>query len=142
MLTVKEKLEHFQIMSTFPQTDTLFADPLSVERAAADLLDDKSAVALADFFKAMADPTRVRMLSALARTELCVNDLTMMLNMEQSAVSHQLRALRKWRLVRYRKVGRQVYYTLDLDHTPDYFLRSLDRARQRTTRRSPQEVPG
>ncbi len=109
--------------------DTLVADPVSVERAAADLLDNKSAVALADFFKALADPTRVRMLSALARTELCVNDLTLILNMEQSAVSHQLRALRKWRLVRHRKVGRQVYYTLDLDHTPEYFIRSLDSAR-------------
>ena len=118
-------------MDTLVQTDTLFADPISVERASADLLDSKSAVALADFFKAMADPTRVRMLSALAHTELCVNDLTMMLDMEQSAVSHQLRALRRWRLVRCRKAGRQVYYTLDLDHTPDFFLRSLDRARQR-----------
>src|ERR1700738_2321157 len=99
------------IMST--QTDTLFADPVSVERASADLLDDKSALMLAGFFKAMADPTRVRMLSALARTELCVNDLTMILNMEQSAVSHQLRALREWHLVRSRKAGRQGFFTLD-----------------------------
>jgi ArsR family transcriptional regulator, lead/cadmium/zinc/bismuth-responsive transcriptional repressor len=112
------------------EPQTLFADPLSVERAAADLLDDTSAVALAEFFKAMADPTRVRMLSALANTELCVNDLTIILNMEQSAVSHQLRALRNWGLVRYRKVGRQVYYSLDLDRTPEFFIRSLDRARQ------------
>ena len=134
-------------MRAFTQIDTLdtqVADPVSVERASADLLDDKSAIALADFFKAMADPTRVRMLSALARTELCVNDLTLILNMEQSAVSHQLRALRKWRLVRHRKVGRQVYYTLDLDHTPDYFLRSLDGARRRSSgvRGAPQTVPG
>jgi DNA-binding transcriptional ArsR family regulator len=113
------------------RSSTLFADPLSAERASADLLDDKSAVALADFFKAMADPTRVRMLSALANTELCVNDLTIMMNMEQSAVSHQLRALRNWRLVRARKVGRQVYYTLDTDHTPDFFVHSLRRARLR-----------
>jgi ArsR family transcriptional regulator, lead/cadmium/zinc/bismuth-responsive transcriptional repressor len=113
------------------EPQTLFADPISVERASADLLDDSSAVALAEFFKAMADPTRVRMLSALANTELCVNDLTIILNMEQSAVSHQLRALRRWGLVRYRKVGRQVYYTLDLDHTPEFFIHSLDRARMR-----------
>jgi ArsR family transcriptional regulator, lead/cadmium/zinc/bismuth-responsive transcriptional repressor len=116
-------------MITLTQTDTLFADPLSVERASADLLDDQSANALADFFKAMADPTRVRMLSALANTELCVNDLTMILNMEQSAVSHQLRALRRWNLVRYRKAGRQVYYTLDMDHTPEFFIHSLSGAR-------------
>ena len=120
-------------MSTFAQMETLFADPVNVERASADLLDNNSAAALADFFKAMADPTRVRLLSALAHTELCVNDLTMMLDMEQSAVSHQLRALRRWRFVRCRKAGRQVYYTLDLDHTPDFFIRSLDRARQPDT---------
>jgi ArsR family transcriptional regulator, lead/cadmium/zinc/bismuth-responsive transcriptional repressor len=119
-------------MDTFTSVaTTLFSDPINVERAAADLLDDDSANALADFFKAMADPTRVRVLSALARTELCVNDLTIMLNMEQSAVSHQLRALRHWRLVRCRKVGRQVYYTLDLDNTPEFFVNSLNRARQR-----------
>lgn len=108
---------------------TPFADPANAERAVADLLDSESATHLAEFFKAMADPTRVRMLSALAHTELCVNDLTVMLNMEQSAVSHQLRALREWRLVRHRKVGRQVYYTLDPDHTPDFFMHSLNRAR-------------
>lgn len=113
-------------------TSFLATDPISVENAAADLLDDESAYALADFFKAMADPTRVRMLSALARHELCVNDITLMLNMEQSAVSHQLRALRDWGLVRYRKVGRQVYYTLDLERTPEFFIMSLDRARQRS----------
>jgi len=119
-------------MDTSTHTDILFADPANVERAAADLLDTLSAVALADFFKAMADPTRVRLLSALARTELCVNDLTIILNMEQSAVSHQLRALREWRLVRARKAGRQVYYTLDMDHMPEFFIRSLDSARQRS----------
>lgn len=119
-------------MDTPTQTCTAFANPASVEQASADLLDSQSALALADFFKAMADPTRVRMLSALARTELCVNDLTMILNMEQSAVSHQLRALREWHLVRCRRQGRLVYYTLDMDHMPDFFIRSLDRARQRT----------
>lgn len=117
-------------MDTPAPTDAVFIDPINVERASADLLDKESADALADFFKAMADPTRVRMLSALARTELCVNDLTMILNMEQSAVSHQLRALREWRLVRYRKVGRQVFYSLDTDYVPEFFLRSLDLARK------------
>jgi DNA-binding transcriptional ArsR family regulator len=117
-------------MDTPARTDAVFIDPINVERVSADLLDKESADALADFFKAMADPTRVRMLSALARTELCVNDLTMILNMEQSAVSHQLRALREWRLVRYRKVGRQVYYSLDTDYVPEFFLRSLDLARK------------
>jgi ArsR family transcriptional regulator, lead/cadmium/zinc/bismuth-responsive transcriptional repressor len=112
-------------------TEFTVSDPVNVERAASDLLDTESAATLADYFKAMSDPTRVRMLSALSRTELCVNDLTLILNMEQSAVSHQLRALRDWRLVRCRKVGRQVYYTLDLEHAPDFVTDSLNLARER-----------
>ncbi len=131
MLKAVGKIGNLLHMNTSAHTGTLFADPMNVERASADLLDSMSAEALADFFKAMADPTRVRMLSALARTELCVNDLTIILDMEQSAVSHQLRALREWRLVRCRKAGRQVYYTLDADHMPEFFIRSLDNARQR-----------
>ncbi len=117
-------------MDTFSLSGPTFADPTSVQRAAADLLDSDRATALADFFKVIADPTRVRLLSALAHTELCVTDLTAMLHMEQSAVSHQLRTLRDSNLVRFRKAGRQVYYTLDSEHIPDFFIDSLDRARQ------------
>jgi DNA-binding transcriptional ArsR family regulator len=123
-------------MRTLMQIDTTFADPINVERASADLLDDASATDLANHFKVLADPTRVRLLSALLNTELCVNDLTAILNMEQSAVSHQLRALRQWGFVRHRKVGRQVYYTLDVESTPEFFLRSLDRARQQHTEKA------
>lgn len=95
------------------------------------VLDDDSATALAEFFRIMADPTRVRLLSALAHQELCVHDLQQALNMEQSAISHQLKALRSRQLVRFRKVGRQVYYSLDRERTPEFFLNSMDNARQR-----------
>jgi DNA-binding transcriptional ArsR family regulator len=118
-------------MVSFVAATTLYADPQNAERASADVLDNHSAERLADFFRVMADPTRVRLLSALANTELCVNDLRLILNMEQSAVSHQLRALREWGMVRARKEGRQVYYSLDPDRTPDYFLSSLNHARRR-----------
>ena len=112
-------------------TYPMFADPQNVERAFADLLDSGSAEQLAEFYRVLADPTRVRLLSAIANTELCVNDLRLILEMEQSAVSHQLRALREWGMVRARKVGRQVYYSLDTERTPEYFLNSVNRARQR-----------
>jgi DNA-binding transcriptional ArsR family regulator len=111
--------------------DAFFPDPTNVEQAAAAVLDDASASELADFFRIMADPTRVRIFSALAGAELCVTDLRLILNMEQSAVSHQLRALREWGLVRCRKAGRQVFYSLDPEHTPDFFIASLNRARSR-----------
>lgn len=95
-------------------------------------LDEDTAVALAALFKALADPTRVRLIAALVtHAELCVNDLTALLNMEQSAVSHQLRTLREWRLVRRRRLGRQIYYSLDDEHVRDLLLRSLEHVRHR-----------
>ncbi len=71
---------------------------------------------LADFFKVLGDSTRVRILMALDVSELCVCDLADALSMTKSAVSHQLRALRQARLVRYRKEGKNVFYSLDDEH--------------------------
>ncbi len=70
---------------------------------------------MAEFFGVLADPNRLRLLSALAKQELCVCDLAAALKMSESAVSHQLRILRATRLVNYRKEGRNVYYRL-ADH--------------------------
>ena len=71
---------------------------------------------LADFFKVLGDSTRVRILMALDTSELCVCDIAQVLSMTKSAVSHQLRALRQARLVRYRKEGKNVFYSLDDEH--------------------------
>jgi ArsR family transcriptional regulator len=76
---------------------------------------------MAQIFHALADPTRVRILSALRQGELCVGDLAQALNMSISAISHQLRLLRELRLVRNRRRGRHIYYTLDDDHVHDMF---------------------
>ena len=89
------------------------------------LLDGLSATHLADTFKALADPTRVRIISILNETELCVCDLAATLGMSQSAVSHQLRLMRQMRLVKNRKEGRMVYYALDDEHIRDLFQRGL-----------------
>ena len=72
--------------------------------------------ALADTFKVLGDPTRLRIVAALADTELCVCDLALALGVSSSVVSHSLRALRHMRLVRYRKVGKIAYYALDDAH--------------------------
>lgn len=72
--------------------------------------------ALADTFRALGDPTRLRIAFALAREELCVCDLATLLGVSQSVVSHSLRALRQMRLVRYRKEGKIAYYVLDDHH--------------------------
>lgn len=71
---------------------------------------------LAETFRVLGDPTRLRVVHALADHELCVCDLAAVLGVEQSVVSHSLRALRQMRLVRYRKEGKIAYYSLDDDH--------------------------
>jgi ArsR family transcriptional regulator len=97
-----------------------------VQSALPQLLTDSTAVRLAETFKALSDPTRVRIVSLLADAELCVCDLAAALGMSQSAVSHQLRTLRDLRLVRWRRAGRQVFYTLDDEHVADLFRRGLE----------------
>lgn len=101
-------------------------DPDKVARAETTLVNVETAIPVANLFKALADPTRVRIISALLHTELCVNDLTALLGMQQSAVSHQLRALRQWRLVRRERRGRLMYYRLDDEHVYDLLMRSLE----------------
>lgn len=95
------------------------------------LLDESDAVDLADFFKALGDPTRVKMIHALLKSELCVHDLTEVLEMNQSAVSHQLRFLRNTRIVKRRKVGRTVYYSLDDNHIEQIFSQTLQHLKHR-----------
>ncbi len=90
------------------------------------LVSDSTAGDLADLFKALGDPTRVRIIHALHLSELCVHDLTVVLNMGQSAVSHQLRFLRNMRIVKRRKVGKTVYYSLDDEHVAQIFKLTLE----------------
>lgn len=70
----------------------------------------------ADFFKVMGDCTRLRLLWALDGGEMCVCDLAVVLNMTKSAVSHQLKTLKDAKLVKSRRAGKNVYYSLDDDH--------------------------
>ncbi len=72
--------------------------------------------AVAETFKVLGDQTRLRIVDALSRSELCVCDLALIVGSSQSTVSHSLRALRQMRLVRYRKDGKIAYYSLDDEH--------------------------
>jgi len=81
---------------------------------------------IADFFKVFGDSTRIRILYTLLECELCVGDLTQKLNMNQSAVSHQLRVLRQNDLVKFRKDGKTNYYSLDDSHVRDLLQRGLE----------------
>lgn len=71
---------------------------------------------LAELFKVFGDSTRIKILSALFEAEMCVCDIAFLLNMTQSAISHQLRLLKQAKLVKYRKEGKVVFYSLDDHH--------------------------
>ena len=88
-------------------------------------LDEATANALAHTFKALSDPTRVRIIAILSHKECCVHDLADALAMTHSAISHQLGKLRDMRLVKFTKRGRHVYYTLDDEHIHDLFRQGL-----------------
>src|SRR5438094_8774315 len=94
-------------------------------------LTDASARALAETFKVLGDTTRVRILDALSRSELCVQALARRVGISDSAVSHQLRLLRGIRLVRQRRDGRLIYYALDDQHIAGLFAEGLKHAEER-----------
>ena len=80
---------------------------------------------LAELFKIFGDTTRIKILWALAESEMCVCDIAVLLNMTQSAISHQLRVLKVARLVKNRKEGKVVYYSLDDAHVKQVFEQGL-----------------
>lgn len=104
--------------------------PEAVERARAALPSEGCVENASNLLKTVADPTRLRLLSALATTELCVHDLALVANISESATSHQLRLLRTARLVSTRKVGRTVYYRLLDHHVTALIASAIDHVRE------------
>jgi len=78
--------------------------------------DDKKLYELSELFKVLGDTTRVKIIYALFESEMCVCDISALFNMNQSAISHQLRTLKQARLVKFRRDGKVVYYSLDDEH--------------------------
>lgn len=91
-----------------------------------DEMDNEKAVELSQIFKALGDPTRLKMIHLLSRGEKCVHDIAESLDMSQSAISHQLRLLRNLRLVKYRRSGKQAIYSLDDMHVLRLFKEGLE----------------
>ena len=81
-----------------------------------------------DIFRVLGDPTRLRIVDALGRHELCVCDLAVIVNASQSTVSHSLRALRQLRLVKYRKEGKIAFYSLDDHHISSLLKTAFEHA--------------
>ena len=107
-----------------------------VRKLRAELVAPDAVQGLADTFGALGDPTRVRMLDALSHGELCVCDLAAVLGLSQSAVSHQLRLLRNLRLVRSRRDGRIVFYSLDDQHIISLFKQTLQHVEESSATRA------
>ncbi len=87
-----------------------------VEQVKGNMPDDETLYDLADLFRIFADSTRIKILYVLFESEMCVCDIAQLLGMTQSAISHQLRALKQSKLVKYRREGKTVFYSLDDDH--------------------------
>jgi ArsR family transcriptional regulator len=101
----------------------------AVRRTRAQMPEPATIADLSALFAAVGDPTRLRIVAALAGQELCVCDLAATLGMSQSAVSHQLRVLRNLGLIRPRREGRLVYYALDDDHISTLYTQALAHVR-------------
>lgn len=102
--------------SDAPTCDTNLVHLDNVRSVQVQILPTDKAQQMAEVFGVLADPNRLRLLSALANQELCVCDLAALTKMTESAVSHQLRLLKAMRLVSYRREGRNVYYSLADSH--------------------------
>ncbi len=103
-------------MKELPSCACKETHPEQIEHAKTQLPDDDTLFALADLYKIFGDSTRLRILFVLFDTELCVCDIAELLNMTPSAISHQLRVLKQSSLVKYRKSGKSVLYSLADDH--------------------------
>ena len=92
-----------------------------IETVRENMPEEDILVDLAELFKVFGDSTRIRILYALFASEMCVCDIASLLNMTDSAISHQLRVLKQARLVKFRKEGKTVFYSLDDDHVSQIF---------------------
>ncbi|MFZ5852638.1 MAG: ArsR/SmtB family transcription factor [Actinomycetota bacterium] len=104
--------------------------PEALEKARRAVPDEARVARASSLLKAVSDPTRLRILAALAATELCVCDLAALTGTSESAVSHQLRLLREERLVAFRKEGRMAYYRLMDHHVTELIRSALEHAQE------------
>ena len=97
-----------------------------VDKTLKQMPDENTFNKLAEFFKLLGDTTRAKILWALDQNEMCVCDIANVLNMSKSSISHQLGTLRRSNIVKCRKQGKEVYYTLDDDHVKGLFELGLE----------------
>ena len=96
-----------------------FINATKVQSARKAIVSREVLEGMSDIFKILGDPTRLKVVLALSRAELCVQDIAGLLSMSESSISHQLRLLKAQRLVKHRRDGKLIYYSLDDKHIKD-----------------------
>ena len=117
-------MEH--IHDEIERCDVTEAHESVISRVRAEMPQDEVLYDLAELFKILGDSTRMRILYALFEAEMCVCDIAQLLNMTQSAISHQLRLLKQSKLVKNRRDGKTVYYSLADDHVRTVINQGMD----------------
>ena len=97
-----------------------------IENVKKTMMNEESLLLIADFYKALSDSTRIKIINILQENELCVCDIAVLLNMTKSAVSHQLKYLREMNIVRNKKTGKEVFYTLADEHVKQILSISIN----------------
>lgn len=125
------KLEKPMVISESPVCEIACIHTELIESIRDMVIPSEQVFRLAELFKTLGDPTRIRILDALTKSEFCVCDLVDLLKISQSALSHQLRILRNNHLVKYRKEGKMVYYALDDSHVLGLYREGLEHISER-----------
>lgn len=94
----------------------LYADKKVIDVVNENIPDEEEVYYLAELYKVFGDPTRIKILYVLTKSEMCVRDIAQVLNMSQSSISHQLRVLKQTRLVKFKRVGKVIFYSLADEH--------------------------
>lgn len=121
------------LMSESPVCEVECIHPDLINEYSGQIIDVNHAIELSELFKTLGDPTRVRIMDALSlgKGEFCVCDLAELLGLSQSATSHQLRVLRRSKLVKFHREGKMVYYSLDDRHVLELYRQGLEHISER-----------
>jgi ArsR family transcriptional regulator len=117
-------------MAEIETCDLILVDEAKVRSVEKKLLANGDLFRLTETFKLLGDPTRLKIILALKEEELCVCDLATLLGVSRSAVSHQLRLLKNWRLVKHRRAGKIAYYSLDDLHIGEIITAAMEHTRE------------
>ena len=125
-MLINKSCESIIMENNFDKCECNIIHQPAVELARDNMPEEESLYDLAELFRVFGDTTRVKILCALFSSELCVCDIAALLSMTQSAISHQLRILKQTRLVKYRRDGKTVFYSLDDDHIKNIFAQGME----------------